>query len=356
MGRPFVRNVLAASLLLLAAAGALNFAVDPFQQYRIPSAYAARFYPVFQRFQASGIARHYAFDRAIVGSSMTENLAASEVDGALGGKSFNLSLSAVTAYDARRVLEAALGRGGLKQVLYNIDFNAFSGPVNRTGFPEAFPEYLYDAHRGNDYPYLLSASTLKKSLETLGGWKVNRFSTDADRPWYWAASAQFSARRVVDGLDPSDLNRRFRQPPRTLEGMRASFDANVLPLVERHPGVEWIFVYPPYSILVWADFRQRGQLDVTLDFKRHVFARLGSRPNVRLFDFQAERTLVADLDRYSDIYHYDPRASRWTIEMIAAGRYRVDAANLETGIADLRWLAERADPESIIRSAKGRAP
>ena len=48
MPSAFVRNVLAATLLGLALVAALNATVDPFQQYRIPTGYAARFYPVFQ--------------------------------------------------------------------------------------------------------------------------------------------------------------------------------------------------------------------------------------------------------------------------------------------------------------------
>lgn len=352
MARPFVRNVLAATVLLLAAAGAVNFAVDPFQQYRIPASYPAHFYPVFQRHEAPGIARHYDYDRAIVGSSMTENLAASEVNRILGGKTFNLSLGAMTAYDARRLLEVAFRRGGVKQVLYNLDYNAFSGAVDRTGLPDAFPGYLYDESRWNDYPYILSASTLRKSLEIVANRKVNRFSTDADRPWYWAEGVDFSARRTVEGLDPADLNRRFKQPPRTLEGMKASFEANVVPLVEANPRTEFVFVYPPYSILVWADFRQRGQLEVTLEFKRYVFARLGKHPNVRIHDFQAEDEVVGDLSRYFDIYHYSPEIGRWTIEEIAAERYRVTADNLEAGIAELRALAKGVDPARLIGEAR----
>ena len=144
MPRAFVRNVLVAALLVLAAVAALNAAVDPFQQYRIPTGYAARFYPVFQRFEASGIARHYAYERAIIGSSMTENLVASEVDRRLGGKTFNLSLGAMTAYDARRLLEVALARGTVKQVLFNLVGNGFKFTERRSSPRVAFGCALQD--------------------------------------------------------------------------------------------------------------------------------------------------------------------------------------------------------------------
>ena len=40
----FIRNSLLAAALLLGTAGAIDYAVDPFQQYRVPSFYAPRFY------------------------------------------------------------------------------------------------------------------------------------------------------------------------------------------------------------------------------------------------------------------------------------------------------------------------
>ncbi len=357
MAARFVAHVLLGAALLLAAAGAFNYAIDPYQQYRIPTRHEPRFYAAFQRFENPGIARHYDFDRAIIGSSMTENLAGSEVDAAFeGGRTMNLSLSAMTAWDARQLLEVALRRGTLRQVLYNLDFNAFSGAVDRTGFPEPLPLYLYDEAIWNDYPYLLSAATLRKSAEIVAGRRVNRFSTDPDRPWYWAGAATFSARRAVEGLDPADINRRFRQPPRTLEGMRASFTANVLAVVRAHPRVEFVFVYPPYSALVWADFRQRAQLEITLAFKRELFEALAPLPNVRIFDFQAERPVVENLDLYSDIYHFSPEVGRAILAAVAAGANRVTRENLESGIRELRRLAEDTDPARVIASARTRPP
>lgn len=354
MAARFVAHALLAAAALLAGAGLFNHAVDPYQQYRVPTGHAPRFYAAFQRFENPGLARHYAFERAIIGSSMTENLAGSEVEAALGGgRTMNLSLSAMTAWDARKLLEVALARGTLRQVLYNLDYNAFSGAVERTGFAEPLPLYLYDGALWNDYPYLLSAATLRKSAEIVAGARVNRFSTDPDRPWAWAGTATFSARRAVEGVDPADINRRFRQPPRTLAGMRASFEANVLALVKAHPQVEFVFVYPPYSALVWTDFRQRGQLETTLAFKRELFAALGDLPNVRIFDFQAERAIVEDLDLYADIYHYSPEVDRRILAALATGSHRVTRENLEAGIAKLRRLAEETDPARLIAAARG---
>ena len=115
MARRFIANSLIAAAALLAIAGAINFEVDPFQQYRVPSWYEARFYRSFQRWENPGVARNYAFDRAIVASSFFENISGSEVDRAFGyGKTQNLCDSAMTAYDARKLIETALSTGRVK--------------------------------------------------------------------------------------------------------------------------------------------------------------------------------------------------------------------------------------------------
>jgi len=352
----FIRNSLIGALVLLAIAGSIDYAVDPFQQYRVPTLYAPRFYHPYQRHENPGIARHYAFDRAVVGSSFFENISGSEVDRAFGGgRTMNLCLSAMTAYDARKLLEVMLATRKVKQVIYSVDYNAFSGPPNRTGLPEPLPAYLYDSAIWNDYPYLLSILTLRKSADILLGRHEPGYSTDADKPWYWAEGVAFSAQSVARHLDPDNLNRRFAQPQRTIEGMMRSFEANVPPLVKAHPETEFIFVWPPYSLLVWLDFRQRNQLELSLDFKRRFFAALEQYPNVRIHDFQARADIITNFDEYRDIYHFSPRMSSAMIREIAANADRVTGANVETTIARIREMALAADPHRVIADLEHRA-
>ena len=68
----FIRNALLGAFVLLAIAGSIDYAVDPFQQYRVPTFYTPRFYHAYQRHENPGIARHYVYNRAVVGSSFFE--------------------------------------------------------------------------------------------------------------------------------------------------------------------------------------------------------------------------------------------------------------------------------------------
>lgn len=348
----FIRNSLLGALLLIVIVGAVNYRVDPFQQYRVPSTYAPRFYPAYQRYENPGIARNYDFDRAIVSSSFLENVSGSEVDRAFGyGKTFNLCLAALTSYEARKLLESAFARGKVKEVIYNVDFNSFSGDPDRTGVAQPLPLYLYDERPWNDYPYVLSLATLRRSIDILEGRHGDRYSEDRDKPWAWGDTVQFTAKGVVEHLDARNLNKRFKQPQRTMDGMMKSFDRNLVTLVKGHPEVKFIFVWPPYSILVWADFTQRGQLDLSLDFKRRFVTELAKYPNVRIHDFQERTDWIGGLDEYLDIYHFSPRISSAIITDIAADHERLTPENVDERNRALREIALAANPEKIVADA-----
>jgi hypothetical protein len=348
----FIRNSLLGAAVLLAIVGAINYRVDPFQQYRIPTAYAPRFYYSFQRWENPGIARNYDFDRAIVSSSFLENVSGSEVDRAFGGgKTFNLCFSALTAFEARKLLESTLAHGKVKEVIYNVDFNMFAGDTRRTGIPDPLPLYLYDSWRWNDYPYVLSVATLRKSMNILLHRHEPGYREDRDNPWYWGDTAEFSVKSVVEHLDFNDLNKRFKQPDRTLEGMMKSFDENLLPVVRGHPETKFIFVWPPYSILVWADFRQRNQLDLSLEFRKRFVEAMAKQPNVRIHDFQERTDWITHLADYRDMYHFAPKISSALVTEIAAGHERLTPENVDERNRKLRAMGMAADPRKIIDDA-----
>jgi hypothetical protein len=354
MGRRFFAAVLALASALSLGVCAFNAWVDPFQHYRKSERFPARFYPAWQRYENPGLARHYDYDRIITGSSLMENMLPADVDRVLGGRTINLSVSAQTAFDAGRLLGMAIATGRPKHIVMNLDYNAFSGPPDRSGFTEPFPAYLYDDALWNDAPYVLGIGTLRKSLETALNLKWTRFSTDPARMWYWADEYQFFAAKAVQGLNGKNLNDRFRQPPRTLEGMKASFESNLALLVERHPDVRFTFVYAPYAILVWSDFQQRGQVEVTLAFREWLFERMKPYPNAEFFDFHAEPAIVMDLDHFTDIYHFSPKLSKAIVEAIAAGRYRLTREMLAGNNAWIRKAAKETDPTQVIAEALAR--
>jgi hypothetical protein len=153
---------------------------------------------------------------------------------------------------------------------------------------------------------------------------------------------------VINELDVHDMNRRYKQPQRTLDEMMVSFEKNIVPVVRDHPETKFYFVWPPYSILVWIDFTRRGQLDVSLAFKRRFFEEMSKYPNVRIFDYQARTDWITNLNEYRDMYHFSPRISDAMVKEIAAGHDEMTRENYLARIEALRGIAKSADLDRII--------
>ena len=76
-------------------------------------------------------------------------------------------------------------------------------------------------------------------------------------------------------------------------------------------------------------------------------------PNVRVHDLQAERSITHDLDRYTDLYHFDPAVNDLIVTRACADRAD-DDASLARDEADLRAQV-RAIREPGAVEALGRA-
>jgi hypothetical protein len=341
--RLWFAGVTLATLALLAACATFVWWVDPFQQYRLASRYPPRYYSLHHRYINPGLAKHQAYDTVISGSSIMESTRSSVVARLCGGAAVNLSMPAMSASEQRLMLDTALASRPVRRVIMVLDFNEFAGaPDERQEVAGPLPTYLYDRNPFNDLPYLLSWNVLLRSWRIVTGDRSERYTSDPDAPWYWGDLKHFGRDEVLRGLDLKNLNARFQQPQRTLAGMRASFERNLLPLLRAHPRTQFDLVWPPYSILVWVDFAQRDQLDVSLAFKRYVYEATRDLPNVAIVDLQSERSITHDLDRYTDLYHFDPAINERLVEEVCAKHKRFEASDVGEAERRLREQIEVA--------------
>jgi len=363
--RRWVSAVLLLVVSSLAAVGGFNWHVDPFQQYRLASKYPPRFYSLHHRYVGPGLAKNAVYDTVLSGSSIMENTRNGFIGRACGGTAINLSMPAMSAFEQRVMLETALRERPLRRVLMVLDFNQFAGGAEeRQEIAGPFPTHLYDRNPFNDVAYLLSGDVLEKSLAIVAGdlsdsstaLRIVRadakdsFTADPDAPWFWGERKRFARDKVLRDLDLTRLNQRFAQPARALAAMQRSFTHNLAPLFAAHPTVTFDILWPPYSILVWLDFARRDQLDLTLAFKRFVLDATREIPHVRIFDFQAEERITHDLDRYTDIYHFDPAVNEWMIAAACSGTHRV--SDEREALAAERQLRSQVD---AIRAPEGLA-
>jgi hypothetical protein len=107
---------------------------------------------------------------------------------------------------------------------------------------------------------------------------------------------------------------------------------------------------------VWADFRQRKQLDLSLEFRKRFVEAMSKYPNVRIHDFQERTDWITRLDEYRDMYHFSPKISSALVKEIGAGHERLTPQNVDERNRRLREMGMAADPEKVIADALASTP
>ena len=109
----------AVSLLIMLAAAALNFAVDPLQIFR-PARLLTAVYSQDSRIQNAGLIKSQEFDTVFMGTSLAIHFRQSDIDRILGVQSLKLAMSGSSSREQTFVLAAAMARGP-KRVIWEVD-------------------------------------------------------------------------------------------------------------------------------------------------------------------------------------------------------------------------------------------
>lgn len=343
--KSFLFKILICSILLLGLVVLLNYVVDPLQFYRKASFYTPTFSPE-QRYQNPGLARNYEYDTIIIGSSMTENFVPSYIDEKLGVKTLKLSMSGASAREEKLMAEVAIRTGRVKNVIWGLDYGSLKGSPDRVGNEfSAFPDYLYDEYYYNDFLYLVSLSTLESSGEIL--YKHYTHQEEAiDLNYLYNWNNQFTyGKDVMQKLweeDQKNKEKGIKQYDKidpSFAAMKANFDENVLPVIRDNPDINFVIYYPPYSILRYVSMYQE---DKTLFYdemkvKEYIFKQLQSFANVSLYDFQSDKNLTHNLDKYKDFSHHSQEYNEYIIDAVKNKdtRYLVTSENYLDKVKEL---------------------
>lgn len=342
-------------------ASLVTYAADPLQFYHKPFGYR----PVFsseQRYQNPGLALHYDYDTIIIGTSMTENFLPSEVDKALGGKTLKLSIRGSTADEQYKIAKLAIETGKVKRVLWGLDYFAL-----KTGDQDAagpFPDYLYDDNRWNDYRYLLNYSVYGQFFKGIFKRVTGSAPQSLETLYNWNDSVRFGKKLVLkDYRSAANEEAYFGLNEEPLDVIKSHFETQVLSLAKAHPEIDFIFYYPPYSVLreaVWAATNE-ARFGNQLAMDVWMFRQFDALPNAKVYDFQTAGEWTYDLDLYKDLSHHNQDVNSAIAAAIGRDnpRYRMTKENAQSLSDELaqqvRTLAmtEAGDPKSVRVYAGG---
>ena len=339
-----VLKILGGSAIIVLAAAALNFVVDPLQIFR-PARLFAAMYSQDSRMQNAGLIRSQHFDSVFMGTSLAIHFRQSDIDRVLGGRSLKLSMTGSSSREQIFVLDAALQQHP-RRIIWEVDDWIFRDAPDIDADPY-LPADLYRRNARGIARYLFNGAMARESA-----WIAAR-----SIPWLRPAVV-----RLTNGVmfsfpiaDPDDINvlkpnfdvgaaynelkarasfasitlpvrRAYLGEGYDYEAMVRNFEQQAVRMIEAHPEVRWDIYFPPYSILQFVAMRDASPptLKIVYDFTAYVAGRLAALPNVNLYDFRAVSDVTHNLANYSDVIHHSPAVDQMVLSWIAEGRYRAD--------------------------------
>ena len=303
---------------------AVVIAVDPFQIYRLAGLYMPPIDNTTQVYANAGIVRNYAYDSAIVGTSVTENFRPSQMDDLLGGQFIKLCSSAGTAYNHALLMDLAFETHEMKRIVYGLDVYSFIAELDETG--TQMPMYLYDHNPFNDVRYWLNRSVLASFLpRCLRTWGQKQDDSIRDSMYNWAG-------RDLYGADYALYNAVWGEPETRLTAdarekqILDNLHTHLIPFIEKHPETQFDIFFPPYSAAEWSSMESKGTLEAMLAARSLCYDALSAYSNVTLYDFAAKEDWTLDLANYKDTLHYGPWINDAMVEYMAAGEYAVTSS------------------------------
>jgi hypothetical protein len=351
---------LGASGLIIVAAVALNFVVDPLQLFR-PARLFAAMYTQDSRMQDAGLIRSQDFDTVFMGTSLAIHFRQSDIDRVLGVQSLKLSLNGSTSVEQNFVLAAALERHP-KRVLWELDdwiFRDAPDIESNIYLPadlyrrnaRGFASYLFSGAMARESAWILACSIppIEKPVSWLTTDVLFKFpiarvdDINVLRPGfdvaqaYNAKKAMAAFRHITDPVrsaylaDGADYDMRVR-----------SFERDMIGLIAAHPDATFEIYFPPYSILQWVAMRDASPqtFELVYKFTAYVSRRLTAFPNVRLYDFREAEDVTHDLNNYADVIHHSPTIDLKVLSWLAEGKYRVDPSTPTASLDRLKAQTE----------------
>lgn len=327
--------------------------VDPFQIYHRATAYTPPITNDTQNYFNAGIAKSYDYDSVIIGSSMTENFTPSQFDELFGGSFIKLPINAASTFNHKQMMDLAFGTHDIRTVFYGIDIEALTH-FYKTPKCE-MPEYLYDDDLFNDTQYWFNKSVLAnyipKCLKTLGSYD----ETQRDTMYTWGSMYPYGRDAALRGvtISPQEVAQSpLQADPVLTQQFRLNIEHNYLPYIEGHPDTEFIFFFPPYSLVRWYELYAQGMLHDFLVQKEAIVKALLPYENVRIYDYQARLDWITDLDNYIDAGHYGPWINDEIARLAAEDQGRItsvkDAQANDAVIIEHVHLLRAAGPDYFM--------
>ena len=352
----FTFTTLAALAAALFATAAITIYRDPFFHYHAPLPgyrYPQKEYPENnERYLNDGITKNFSYGGIITGTSMTENMKASDAERLFDARFIKVPYAGAKYREINDNLTRAYQTDReIKYIIRALDYNDLV--ADKDAYDETFryPTYLYNDNPFDDVRYVLNKSVLLE--ETLSVVKVENgpgsaVNFDTYGNWNAYYSTKFGARNVLATYQLP----KTPKPPRVLteeekEMLFKNLRQNVTDLADAHPETTFYLYFPPHSICYWDILQNGGETDWHLEAEKLAIEELLRHPNIKLYAFFDNFELVCDLDNYKDYLHYGEWVNTWILECLKKEEHLLTEDTYQTYMKNVRDFYTSYDYEAL---------
>jgi len=315
-------------VFLVVGTALLTYVVDPYFHYHAP-AKEINYRLYEQQYINDGIARHFDYDAIIIGNSLSENMKTSQVDELFDCTSIKIPYSGAGYKELWRNIDRAMDYNpDVEQVFVIVDTEDAARDKDYVRYTD-YPEYLYDDSIWNDAEYLWNKDTLYRgTIYNLLMTVTGRESTSFDE--YSAKYGDTGADAITSLLKPIPEDEDIVVREYTEDDERMVTDnvtENIVKVARKHPDTEFVLLYAPSSIVKWARYYSKGEVDYRLEANKTTTETLLEQDNIFIYGFQDELELICNLDNYQDTIHYTTEVCEYMMDRVANGKERLTSDN-----------------------------
>lgn len=346
-GKKFVRISLILTAAFLVLIAAVNIAVDPLFQYHKPW---FGLEPVItnERYQNAGVIKHFDFDNAILGTSLSENFLISEVNDTFGGKSVKLTMYGSSIYNMTYQLELMKKREVKpKVIMCDMSPALFEAPNDMLKNP--LPTFLYNFNPLDDGEYLWNLSILNDFTYQTVMLNANHSVPDYNTVFVSEESKNYGREKAISHYSRPEVSSEVVDTEEYLALEKKNL-ALFTQYIEAMPDIEYVFFFAPVSMLYWDEQIRLNRVLTLKAAYLEACKTLTSYNSVKVHFWADDEMLaiMSDLDNYIDACHYNGQVSTEMLRRIKNQQGLVNSNNYQEQVNVLFQYIEKYKYENYF--------
>ena len=340
--KTFFLAALSCALLLLAGSAGVVVWADPMLTQGLKEGETAVF--TNERYQMAGLIRHQDYSQVVMGTSLVANYRASWFTEGTGEKTLKISFPDGWISEFDTALDLVFRtHPGVKRVYFCLDPNILIRPEEERTVE--LPAYFYNRNPFDDVEYFLNADSLALAVRTLLQGEDSKLPLD--EAYVWDKNFVFSVGSALAGYPRPEITGTTLAADAYLAAAEQNMDV-VCAWAERHPDVQFVVWFPPYSVLYWDQMERLGKTEAIFNALEYAMDRMLDHENVCVYSFLNAQGIITDLSQYTDHIHCSGAVTAWETKSMLEGTWQVWNWIVSKHIDELRKFVTSYDYDGIF--------